>query len=133
MRRAAGADGYLTVQYLVVVGLSLVLFTALANLVVFQYARGVVRAALDEGARAGARTVNTATTAATAATACETRARAARDGLVTGRLADGIELTCTVAADVVMAQADVRLAGWLPLVPDWSYQATATAVREVAP
>lgn len=130
MRRAAGADGYLTVQYLVVVGLSLVLFTALANLVVFQYARGVVRAALDEGARAGARTVNTA---ATAATACETRARAARDGLVTGRLADGIELTCTVAADVVMAQADVRLAGWLPLVPDWSYQATATAVREVAP
>lgn len=130
MRGRRGEDGYLTVQYLVVIGLSLVLFTALANLVVFQYARGAVRAALDEGARAGARAV---APQAVAATACESRARSARDGLVSGRLADGMRLSCTSEADVVAARAEVRLSGWLPLVPDWVFEASATAVREVAP
>lgn len=130
--RLRGNDeaGYLTVQFLVAIGLSLVLFTALANLVVFQYARGVVRAALDEGARAGARTV---TTAAAAAAACQDRATATRDGLISGRLAAGVELACTVEPQIVAARADVRLRSWLPLVPDWRFQEVAIAVREHLP
>lgn len=130
MVRRSGEEGYLTVQYLVVIGFSLVLFTALANLVVFQYARGVVRAALDVGARAGARTV---ASAPAALVACESRARSARDGLVTGRLADGMRLSCEVGSQVMVARADVHLPGWTPLVPDWRFQASATALREVTP
>lgn len=130
MERDPGEGGYLTLQYLVVIGLSLVLFTALANLMVFQYARGVVRASLDEGARDGARTI---ASAAAAVTTCETRARAARDGLVSGRLADGIQLSCRVEPDVVVAYATVRLPGWIPLVPDWHFEESATAMREVEP
>lgn len=130
MDRRSGEDGYLTVQYLVVIGFSLVLFTALANLVVFQYARGVVRAALDEGARAGARTI---ASDPAALAACESRARSARDGLVAGRLADGMRITCELGPEVMVAQAEVHLAGWTPLVPDWRFEASATALREVAP
>ena len=50
----ASDRGMATVQYVVTAGLSLLLFVAFANLIVFQYGRGVVRAALDEGVRAGA-------------------------------------------------------------------------------
>lgn len=128
--RLSGEDGYLTLQYLVVIGFSLVLFTALANLVVFQYARGVVRAAVDEGARAGARTV---ASVPAAVAACEARAHSARDGLLTGRMADGISLRCSVGSGVVAAHADVLLPGWLPLVPDWRFDESATAMRETAP
>lgn len=130
MRRHRAQDGYLTIQYLVVVGFSLVLFTALANLVVFQYGRGVVRAALDEGARAGARTLGSSESAARA---CESRARSARDGLVSGRLAESIELSCDVGVDVVAARANVRFQGWVPLVPDWTFEELATALREQEP
>lgn len=130
MGRRSGEDGYLTVQYLVVIGFSLVLFTALANLVVFQYARGVVRAALDEGARAGARTV---ASDPAALAACESRARSTRDGLVTGRLAEGVRLSCEIGSQVMVARAEVHLAGWTPLVPDWRFEASATAFREAVP
>lgn len=123
-------DGYLTLQYLVAVGFSLVLFTALANLVVFQYGRGVVRAALDEGARAGARALGQD---AAAIAACELRAASARDGLVSGRLADGIDLRCLAGPETIAARAVVRFDGWLPLIPDWRFEEVATALREVAP
>jgi hypothetical protein len=44
--------GFVTAQFVVVVGLSLLFFTMMANVIVFMYGRGVVRAALEEGVRA---------------------------------------------------------------------------------
>ena len=41
-----------TIQYVAAIGLSLVVFVTMANFVVDLYARGVVRSAMDEGARA---------------------------------------------------------------------------------
>src|SRR6266705_2065800 len=49
------AGGFVTAQFVVVVALSLVFFVFLCNAVVFMYGRGVVRAALEEGVRAGGR------------------------------------------------------------------------------
>ena len=43
-----------TIQYVVATAMSLFVFVAMANFVVDLYARGVVRSAVDEGARAGA-------------------------------------------------------------------------------
>src|SRR5262249_508177 len=48
------ASGLTTIQYVVATAMSLVVFVALANAIVDLYARGVARAAVDEGARAGA-------------------------------------------------------------------------------
>ncbi len=124
--RLASDGGFLTVQFVVAVGLSLLLLSDLANLVVFQYARGVVRAALDEGVRAGSR-------ATAAAAECQARAQAVLDDLLSGPLGDAVVIGCTDTGDRMLARADVTLHAWAPMVPDWSFLTEATAVKERFP
>ena len=65
-----------------------VLLVLLANVLVAGYARGVVRAALDEGVRAGAR-------AEDAAAECARRAAAVLDDLIAGPMRDPHSLQST--------------------------------------
>lgn len=116
-----------TVQYVAATAFSLLAFVMMANLVVFVYARGVVRAAVDEGARAGGRL-------SASADECEDRASDVVGDLLGGALGDGVSLTCTEKRDVMTARANVALRGWLPgLVPDWSFTLEAQSVKERAP
>ncbi|MEX2619135.1 MAG: hypothetical protein WD250_02840 [Egibacteraceae bacterium] len=118
--------GFITAQYMAVAGFSLLFVVALVNLVVFQYGRGVVRAALDEGVRAGAR--------ATAGVAeCEARAGDVLADLLGGAMGTGVALACTDEGDTLRATADVVFVGWLPAVPDWAFTVEAAAVREAVP
>ena len=73
--------GFTTIQYVIAVAWSLVLFVLVANLMVDLYARGAVRDALDDGVRAGA-------PAAGPVAACEARAHEVVSGLVRGPLLD---------------------------------------------
>lgn len=107
-------------------GVSLILLVMLVNLVVFSYGRGVVRAALDEGVRAGARV------SASAAT-CQQRAEAVLSDLLGGTLGDGVSVACSQTREQVRASADVRFAGWLPSVADWRFTVAATARRSTGP
>ncbi len=120
-----GQDGFLTIQHLLAVGLSLVLLASLANLLVFSYGRGVVRAALDEGVRAGSR-------AGASLTECEARARAVLGDLLSGSLGEGVEVRCARRDTTVTAQATAAFPAWAPLVPSWSFTSTAEAVAEPA-
>lgn len=114
----------MTAQFVAVVALSLVLLVGLANALVAGYARGVVRAALDEGARAGARGTD-------GAAVCVARATAVLDDLLAGPLRAGVEpVTCTVEGDRVHATTSAVVAGWLPALPGWAFEATATATAE---
>lgn len=115
-----------TLGFVVAAALSLVLLTTLLNLLVFSYARGVVRAALDEGVRAGSRTT-------ASAAECAARAEQVRADLLRGTLGDGVRMRCAETDDAVRADADVVLRGWLPTVPDWRFSLGATAVREHDP
>lgn len=124
--RRVDAPGFVTVQFVVASALALVLFTGMANLVVFHYAKGVVRAALDEGVRAGAR-------APAATSECEDRAAAVVRDLLGGRMSDGVAITCAASVRDVRAVADATFHGWSPMVPDWSFTARATSVREGGP
>ena len=90
--------------------LSLVLFVALANVVVDLYVRGVARAAIDEGARAGAALDATAAD-------CRDRARAVLDGVVAP---GSVEVTCREVGGVMRARARIALAGWMPGLPTWT-------------
>lgn len=119
----ASSAGFVTIQFVTASALALVLFTGMANLVVFQYGRGVVRAALDEGVRAGAR-------APAAASECERRAAGVIGDLLGGRMGDGVVVRCAASADQVQAAADVTFPGWSPMVPGWSFTARAASVRE---
>jgi hypothetical protein len=92
-----------TIQFVTATALSLFVFVLLANLVVALYARGAVRAAIDEGARAGAPVDSSVAE-------CERRAN---DALA--------------RAEVVVAG---WIPG---VVPDWSFTLTAAAVKEHEP
>jgi len=120
-----GEDGMTTVQYVAATAFSLIVFVMMANFIVFLYARGVVRAAVDEGARSGGRFG--ATTGE-----CESRARDVLGDLLAGRLGSDVSVQCESANDDEMhATVHVTLHGWLPgLVPDWTFSLDARSVKE---
>jgi hypothetical protein len=120
-----GQDGFLTIQYLLAVGLSLVLLASLGNLLVFSYGRGVVRAALDEGVRAGSR-------AGASPAECQARADAVLSDLLSGSLGQGVDVRCQSQGGTVTASAEASFPAWAPLVPSWSFTTTAEAVAEPA-
>ena len=121
---ATAVGGFVTLQFVAAAGLSLVLFVGCLNLLVFAYARGVVRAALDEGARAGAR-------AAEPVGECTSRAEAVLDDLLGGPLGAGVEpVVCHASAQRVQATTRAVLPGWLPGTPAWRFEAAATVTRE---
>lgn len=126
VRTSSAESGFLTVQFVLAVGLSLLLLALGANLIAWQYGRGVVRAALDEGARAGARMP-------VDVVVCEERAAATLGDLLGGTMGDGVELRCRLDGDRVVAEADVTFAPWVAPVPHWSFTARAVAVAEVLP
>jgi hypothetical protein len=124
-REQSGEDGMTTVQYVAATGFSLIVLVMLANFIVFLYARGVVRASVDEGARAGSRFG--------ASTAdCEARARDVLGDLLAGPLGSDARVRCESPNDDEMhATVHVTLRGWLPgLVPDWTFTLDARSVRE---
>lgn len=101
--------------------LALVLFLSLANLVVFQYGRGAVRSALEQGARAGS-------TGGVAA--CEATASQVVADLLGGRMSDGMVLVCEASAGLMVASASATFESWTPLTPDFSFSLTSQAVIE---
>lgn len=108
-------------------GMFLVMLTVLVQFAVWQYGRGVVRAAALEGARAGS-------VLSAPAGACERRFAEARGELLGGSMGDGVgSVQCSVGDDRVVASVDVRFEPWLPVMPDWAFTVTAVAAREVAP
>ena len=115
-----------TTQYVAATAFSLLAFVMLSNFIVFLYARGVVRAAVDEGARAGGRF-------SAGASECESRADDVLGDLLGGPLGSGVQVDCREdpAEEVVKARAEVVLHGWIPgLTPDWSFTLEAQSVKE---
>jgi hypothetical protein len=125
--RERGVDaeqGMTTVQYVVGAAISLFVFVMMANFIVYLYARGVVRAAIDEGARTGGRS-------GAAAADCEARAGAAIGDLLGGAMGDDVAVQCRRETDAMLARATVTLYGWLPgVVPDWTFTLEARSATE---
>lgn len=128
--RGSSSDGFVTVQYVWVIATSLFLFTLVANVVLVQYGRAVVRTALDDGVRAGARVT---ASAEAAELACERTADSTRRDLLAGAFGDGIAVDCVPGAGEMRAVATSVFASWFPAVPDWSFTDRAVAVQEHAP
>lgn len=126
--QGAGEDGFVTVQFTLTAALTLVLVTMVAQLVVHSYARGVVRAALDEGVRAGSRA------GPDAVGRCDAAVERALADLLGGTLGDRVAVSpCTEGPDVVEAGAVADFPSWTPLGPGWRFEARASAVREREP
>jgi hypothetical protein len=115
-----------TVQLVCAAALSIVVFVMLGNLVVDLYARGAIRAALDEGARAGA-------PVGSGVPECEERARGVLAGLLSGDIAR-LRLECRELDERIAASAAAVLRSWLPgIVPDWSFELEGSATKEHNP
>lgn len=112
-RRLTGASegGFATISHVAAAGLALYVFALLANFVVMQYAAGVVRAAVDEGARQGALLGGSPE-------ACEERAAEVLGGLLGGPYGADIGISCTAEGGWVEARAEGTVAGFVPPIPD---------------
>ncbi len=125
-RRATGEAGAAAPAYVFAVGLSLIFFVLLVQFVAWQYGRGVVRSALDEGARVGA-------PAQAGPAECEARARDVLADLLGGPMGDEITVRCTQTPTQMLAEANVTFRAWLQPSPDWSFRVAAGARKESLP
>ena len=123
--RGLSERGVTSVQFLLASGLTLLLFLALANLVVVQYGRGALRSALDQGARVGAVSSSIAQ--------CEQRVEDVLDQLLGGRMGDDVVVSCDVGPGVASAVGKARFVSWTPFTPDFLVEMTALATREIPP
>ena len=103
----------------------MLLFLALANLVVVQYGRGALRSALDQGVRAGA--INSSEEE------CRARIEDVLGQLLGGRMGDSVVTSCGVGPAVVSATGRAVFVSWTPFTPDFVIEMTALAARESPP
>jgi hypothetical protein len=119
--RRLDESGVSSVQFVLASTLALVLFLALANLVVVQYGRGAVRSALEQGARAGT---------VAGPSACQRTAEMVVEDLLGGRMSDGLAISCVVNGMEVVASSRGSFQSWTPLTPDFDVSMTSSAVLE---
>ena len=117
--------GVSSVQFVLASALALILFLALANVVVVQYGRGAIRSALEQGARAGA--------IGRSPVDCETVARDVVGQLLGGRMSDGLTLSCSIDGNHMVARGSTRFETWTPLTPDIDIELRGIAVMEAGP
>lgn len=122
------SEGFTTIQFVVATALSLVFLLLGANFIVFQYARGAVRAALDEGVRAGSVEYGSSSRRVDA---CSRRAAEVLGDLLRGPIGEGVQIDCELGRGggrpVMTARARTRFRSWIPSVPDWRFEVTAVA------
>lgn len=119
--RRLGDRGVSSAQFVLASALSLLLFVALANLVVIQYGRGAVRSALEQGARAGS---------VGGVDACRDVTAGVLDDLLGGRMSDGVVISCDLVGTTIQAAASASFETWAPLMPDYEFSMTSEAVVE---
>jgi hypothetical protein len=114
-----------SVAILLAIVFTLIATMAAINVFMYLYGQSVVRAAIDEGVRAGSRV-------AAGPDACETRANQVVDDLLGGPFGSGVSIDCHPSAVTgeLVAVADVTFTSPLPGVPAWSFQAVAHATQE---
>jgi len=118
--------GFSTPQFVATAALALFLFVLLANMIVFQYGKGVVRGALAEGVRAGA-------PSGAGVIDCERAAEDMLANLLGGTMGEDVHVGCAESGTEVTASADVTFVSWVAGVPDWSFRMSARSVKESTP
>lgn len=122
-RGFSGDGGFATTNFVVAAGFSMLFFVLLANLLVVQYGRAVVRVALDEGARHGA-------LFGADAADCESRVERVLDGLLGEEMGSGVTFRCLRGPGGTRATASVVFGSWLPAIPDFRFEMGAVAATE---
>lgn len=120
-----GQGGFASTAYVVAAAFALWFFAILANVIVMQYAAGVVRLAIDEGVRRGA-------TVGAGVAECEQVVGYALADLLGGEYGSEIEISCVEAGGWIRATAKATLGGFVPPLPDVVVDFEASAAVEPA-
>ena len=115
--------GAALISLVVATGVVLILLTGILQVITFQYGKGTVRAALDEGVRVGARSAD-------AVAACQERAADVMGDLLGGPMGDGVTIVCADGGDRVVATATVHFDGWFGRLTGYDATLTASAAKE---
>jgi hypothetical protein len=121
--RCRGDRGATFIALVMATAVTLVLVTGILQVIVFEYGKDTVRAALDEASRAGARD------GAGVAT-CQTRAADVLGDLLGGNMGSGVSVSCQDLGDRISATATVHFDGWFGAVTDYDATLTASAAKE---
>lgn len=115
----------------IVIGMLIVMavFMAGCNFVVFEYGQGVVRTAVDEGARAGSQQQ----APGGPVQACEGKAAQVMNGLLPGPFGQHVTITCSVNGGDVIAVASGSFPAWLPPVPSLAVHIEGRSQLETTP
>lgn len=119
--------GFTTISLLLCMGLTLLVMVWIANVLVFLYGRGAIRAAIDDGARAGSRVD------VDSAELCRQRAGTTLGDLLGGSMGREVTVACAEEDGLVRARADAVFRSWLPPLPDWRFQVAGTVIKERFP
>ena len=103
--------------------MSMAFMALLMYLIALQYARGVVRSALDEGIRVAA-------PAAASEADCVVAINRVLSDLMGGPLGQDLTVGCAFVGESVVADARGRFAGWFPGVPDVTFDMAVAGVKE---
>ena len=114
-----------SVQFLLASGLGLLLFLALANVVVVQYGKGAIRSALDQAVRVAAITGSVSE--------CEARIDEALGQLLGGAMGDSVVTECSISGQTATATGSAVFDSWTPISPDFSVNLSASAAVEASP
>ena len=123
-RRAAHTErGQSAIGLLLATAFALTAFVGFVDVLTVAYARSMMRFTVDDSARAGSRY------GATVAD-CERRAAEAKRDLLAGTMGRNVTITCTQTAEATVARAEGAFPAWLPGIPTWQVQVSASATRE---
>lgn len=117
--------GVTSVQFLLASALALVLFVAMANVVVVHYGRAAIRSALEQGVRAGSLDGD--------GVVCSEKIAEVLSQLLAGRMSDDLEVSCATSGDVMAATATAVFRSWTPLSPDFVVEVNSRALIEAPP
>ena len=119
-------SGFASLSHVVAATLALWFFAILANLIVIQYASGVVRVAIDEGARRGA-------LVGAGADECTLAIDDALTDLLGGSYGRNVNHICAEDAGWMRVTAEATFAGFVPPLPDVTRTFEARVADEDAP
>jgi hypothetical protein len=109
--------------------ITLVVFVAATNLIVYSYGRGVLRTAVDEAARAG----SLQGTPGGPIVACQDKADQVMANLLAGPFGQHITITCQLSGAQVVAVATGTRPAWLRLLPAYHPRVVGSATLSADP
>ena len=117
--------GLASVEFLLASALGLILFVLLSNVVVVQYGRSAVDAAVNQAVRAGS--------LFGLAEDCEEKAAEVIGQLLGGAMGDGVIVDCSRSGPWIVAEGSAHFESWLPVQPGFRFRSLARAVVEAGP